>query len=138
MEEALFGKAVETVRTVGFLVGSAFQGQEGLELVKKAFQNGKPYAMAFIDVRMPPGWDGIETAARIWAVDPDLQVVICTAYSDYSWSEMIERLGPTDKLLILKKPFDNIEAVQLASALSEKWYLSRKARFQMEDLERLV
>ena len=107
-------------------------------MVQRALQEGAPYAMAFIDVRMPPGWDGIETAARIWAVDPDLQVVICTAYSDYSWGEMIKRLGPTDKLLILKKPFDNIEAVQLASAVSEKWYLSRKARFQMEDLERLV
>lgn len=138
MEEALFGRAAEAPGVAAFKVDSAYQGQEGFEMVQRALQEGAPYAMAFIDVRMPPGWDGIETAARIWAVDPDLQVVICTAYSDYSWGEMIKRLGPTDKLLILKKPFDNIEAVQLASALSEKWYLSRKARFQMEDLERLV
>jgi len=138
VEEALFGRAAAAPGVAAFKVDSAYQGQEGFEMVQRALQEGVPYAMAFIDVRMPPGWDGIETAARIWAVDPDLQVVICTAYSDYSWSDMIERLGPTDKLLILKKPFDNIEAVQLASALSEKWYLSRKARFQMEDLERLV
>jgi CheY-like chemotaxis protein len=138
MEEALFGKAVETVRKVGFSVDSAFQGQEGLELVKKAFQNGKPYAMAFIDVRMPPGWDGIETIARIWEIDPDLQVVICTAYSDYSWDEMIDRLGHSDKLLILKKPFDNVEALQLATALTEKWHLTRQARWQMADLEKII
>src|SRR5580700_10987599 len=80
MEEVLFGMAVATTREVGFSVDSAYQGQEGLEAVQKALDEGKPYAMAFIDVRMPPGWDGIETTARLWAIDPDLQVVICTAY----------------------------------------------------------
>jgi CheY-like chemotaxis protein len=138
IEEALFGQAAQTHRVAAFKVDSAYQGQEGLEMIQRGLVEGSPYAMAFIDVRMPPGWDGIETTARIWAIDPNLQVANCTAYSDYSWSEMIERLGPTDKLLILKKPFDNIEALQLATALSEKWYLSRLARFQMEDLEKLV
>jgi CheY-like chemotaxis protein len=138
MEEALFGMAVATTREVGFSVDSAYQGQEGLEAVQKALDEGKPYAMAFIDVRMPPGWDGIETTARLWAIDPDLQVVICTAYSDYSWDEMVDRLGHSDKLLILKKPFDNVEARQLAAALTEKWHLTRQARWQMADLERLV
>jgi CheY-like chemotaxis protein len=138
MEKALFGRAGDTHRAAGFKVDSAHQGQEGFEMVQRGLREGAPYAMAFIDVRMPPGWDGVETTERIWAVDPNLQVVICTAYSDYSWSEMVERLGPTDKLLILKKPFDNIEALQLATSLSEKWHLSRVARLQMEDLERLV
>jgi two-component system, NtrC family, sensor kinase len=138
MEKALFGQAVETHGTVAFKVDSAYQGLEGFEMVKRALQDGVAYSVAFIDMRMPPGWDGIETAERIWAIDPDLQVVICTAYSDYSWNEMIERLGPSDKLLILKKPFDNTEVLQLATALSEKWHLSRQARFQMENLEKLV
>ncbi len=87
---------------------------------------------------MPPGWDGIETTVRIWAVDPDIQVVICTAYSDYSWSEMLDRIGHSDKLLILKKPFDNVEAIQLATALTEKWHLAQQARLQMADLESIV
>ena len=65
--------------------------------------------MAFIDVRMPPGWDGIETTGRIWEVDPEIQVVICTAFSDYSPDEMLAKLGRSDRLLILKKPFDNVE-----------------------------
>jgi CheY-like chemotaxis protein len=138
MENALFGQTADASRAVAFEVDSAYQGQEGFEMVKRARDESRPYAMAFMDVRMPPGWDGIETTARIWAIDPDLQVVICTAYSDYSWSEMIERLGYSDKLLILKKPFDNIEALQLASALTEKWHLSQRAGLQMAVLERLV
>ena len=72
---------------------SAYQGKDGFEMVQRAVAEGRPYAMAFIDVRMPPGWDGIETTARIWEVDPDMQIVICTAYSDYSWDQMGDKLG---------------------------------------------
>jgi CheY-like chemotaxis protein len=138
IETALFGKEAEARRAVLFEVDSAYQGQEGLEAVERALLGGKPYAMAFIDVRMPPGWDGIETTARIWAVDPDMQIVLCTAYSDYSWSEMIDRLGHSDKLLILKKPFDNVEALQLAAAMTEKWHLTQQAHIKMAELEELV
>ena len=82
---------------------------------------------------MPPGWDGIETIARLWQVDPDLQTVICTAFADYSWDEMIGKLGQSDRLLILKKPFDPIEVQQLASALVEKWNAVRRERERMEE-----
>src|SRR5262249_12313561 len=68
-------------KRLNFEIDSAFQGQEGLARVEQAQKAGRPFAMAFVDVRMPPGWDGVETAARIWEVCPDLQVVICTAYS---------------------------------------------------------
>ena len=138
MEEVLFGPAAEKPARVAFEIDSASQGAEGLARVEAARAAGRPYAMAFVDVRMPPGWDGIETAARIWAADPELQIVICTAFSDYSWDKMIERLGQSDKLLILKKPFDNIEALQLASALTEKWRLAQQARWQLAELERRV
>jgi CheY-like chemotaxis protein len=138
MEEAIFGQPSNKSPFTAFKVDSAYQGEEAFEMLQHASLEGRPYAMAFMDVRMPPGWDGIETAARVWAINPDLQVVLCTAYSDYSWSEMIERFGYSDKLLILKKPFDNIEVLQLAIALTEKWHLSQEARLQMADLERLV
>src|ERR1700683_3734040 len=137
-EVALFGEADAVDSDPSFEVDSAFQGQEGLQQVIAARADNRPYAMAFLDIRMPPGWDGIETAARIWDVDPDLQIVICTAYSDYSWAEMRERLGRSDRLLILKKPFDNVEALQLAEALTEKWRLTQQARERVADLERLV
>ena len=135
---ALFGGARELVSGPGFHIDSAFQGEEGLHMVRRARAEGQPYALAFIDVRMPPGWDGIETTARIWEHDPDVQIVICTAYSDYSWEEMLDKLGRSDKLVVLKKPFDNIEVLQLANALTEKWRLSQQVRSRLNDLEHLV
>jgi len=119
-------------------VDSAYQGQEGVWLVKKALEAGRPYAVVFVDVRMPPGWDGVETTRKSWELDPDLQVVFCTAYSDYSWGELFEKLGPSDGLLILKKPFDGEEAFQLAHALTEKWWLHQQSRRKMEELESRV
>jgi signal transduction histidine kinase len=137
-DAALFGGAGDTKRAEGFELDSAYQGQEALEVVQRAIAADRPYAMAFVDVRMPPGWDGIETIQRLWSVCPDLQVVICTAYSDYSWSDIIEKLGNSDHLLILKKPFDNVEVLQLATALIEKWRLTLEVRRQMAGLEHLV
>src|ERR1700742_4851177 len=123
-EAELFGDDATEVSLPEFQIDSAFQGQEGLALIEKSLQEGRPYALAFVDVRMPPGWDGVETTARIWEVDQEVHIVICTAYSDYSWDEMLERLGRSDRLVILKKPFDNIEVLQLANALTEKWRLT--------------
>jgi two-component system NtrC family sensor kinase len=134
----LFGNTADLSIDVPFEIDSAFQGQEGLDLVLRACADRRPYAMAFVDLRMPPGWDGIETISRIWAEDPHLQVVICTAYSDYSLGQIAGKLGRTDKMLILKKPFDSIEVRQLADALTEKWRLAREARAKLEDLEERV
>ncbi len=138
METALFGNTGAQPRAIRFEVDSAYQGEEAVAMAAQALAQGRPYALAFMDVRMPPGLDGIETTEAIWKVDPDLQIVICTAYSDYSWETMIRKLGHSDKLLILKKPFDNVEALQLATALTEKWHITRQARGQMADLEKLV
>jgi len=137
-ESVLFGDTAAPEIGTTFQFDSAFQGQEGLALIQQALKENSPYAMAFVDVRMPPGWDGIETIARIWQEYPDLQVVVCTAYSDYSWQEMIEKLGHSDRLVILKKPFDNIEVLQLANALTEKWRLYQQAKCKLEDLEHMV
>jgi two-component system cell cycle sensor histidine kinase/response regulator CckA len=134
-EMAVFGQPVDAVQQTQFEVDSAYQGQEGVLLVKRAIEAGRPYAMAFVDVRMPPGWDGVETTRKLWELDPSLQVVLCTAYSDYSWGEMFEKLGQRDGLLILKKPFDAVEALQLAQALTEKWWLHRQFQRKMEELE---
>ena len=138
-EAAIFGDAPAATSTgVSFEVDSASQGQEGLDLIRRALQEKRPYTMAFVDVRMPPGWDGIETTRQIWAVCPDLQIVICTAYSDYSWSDMQEQIKPRDRLLILKKPFDTVEVLQLANALTEKWRLQQEFKGLMNDLEARV
>jgi CheY-like chemotaxis protein len=121
LEDELFGEITPVTAKEGFEISSAYQGQEGFEKVRAAMAEGRPFAMAFVDVRMPPGWDGIETISRIWEVSQTLQTVICSAYSDYSWEAIIERLGKSDRLLILRKPFDPVEVQQLACNLTEKW-----------------
>ena len=141
-EASLFGEeptnSSKLEPTQAFEMDSAHQGKEGLALVEKALKEGRPYAMAFVDVRMPPGWDGIETIRHIWKVDHEIQIVICTAYSDYSWEEMTGDPQHADNLLILKKPFDNIEVVQLAHALTKKWTLAKQAKLSLENLDKLV
>jgi two-component system NtrC family sensor kinase len=137
-EAMLFGDAAPAATHASFEVDFAQQGAAGLELVRRAIQEQRPYALAFVDGRMPPGWDGIETIAKIWAEYSDLQVVLCTAYSDYSLPEILNRLGLCDRLVILKKPFDNIEVLQLAHALTEKWLLLQQARERTSELERRV
>jgi two-component system sensor histidine kinase/response regulator len=137
-EAALFGDEEQIFAWPKFEIDSAYQGQEGLSLIEKSLLEGRPYALAFVDVRMPPGWDGIETTCKIWEKYPDLQVVICTAYSDYSWEEMLRTLGYSDRMVILKKPFDNIEVLQLAIAMTEKWRLLQHAKLRLDDLEKMV
>jgi two-component system, sensor histidine kinase and response regulator len=137
-EESLFGGVQSKFQLPFFEIDSAYQGQEGLDLIEISLLENRPYALAFVDVRMPPGWDGIETTCKIWEKYPDLQVVICTAYSDYSWEEMLKTLGYSDRMVILKKPFDNIEVLQLAIAMTEKWRLYQQTRLHLGDLERVV
>lgn len=134
----LFGKKEESIHLPQFEIDTAFQGQEGVSRIEEAKRQGKNYSLAFVDVRMPPGWDGVETIKHIWEVDKDIQVVICTAYSDYSWEETIAHLGQTDNLLILKKPFDNVSVRQLACALTRKWQLFQDARHYTDMLKKQV
>ncbi|MBY0272863.1 MAG: EAL domain-containing protein [Alphaproteobacteria bacterium] len=121
-----------------FQIDTATQGQEGFEKIKKSFEEKNPYALAFVDIRMPPGWDGIETIKHIWKIDPNIQIVICTAFSDYTWEETVEELGTTDNLLVLKKPFDVIAVRQLAAALTKKWRLMQEVKAYTEYLEKNI
>jgi PAS domain S-box-containing protein len=138
LEAALFPPQAAAAKPPVFEMDSAYQGHEGLALLEQAEREGRPYWMAFVDVRMPPGWDGVETIGKLWNAAPELQVVLCTAYSDYSWSGMTSRLQHRDRLVILKKPFDAIEALQLASALTEKWRLIQQTKLKMAQMEMLV
>ena len=137
-ERILLGEPPVAATRPCFEIDTASQGQEGVELVARALSDGRPYAMAFVDMRMPPGWDGLETIERLWAVDPDVQVVICSAHSDYDWTEVVARLDHADKLLVVKKPFEPIEVMQCASALTRKWQNERVLRRQVETLEQVV
>ena len=138
LESLVLGAPAQPGLAQPFELDTASQGQTGLQKVQTALAAGRPYSLAFVDIRMPPGWDGVETIERLWKADPELQVVICTAYSDYSWEDMRERLGNCDGLLILKKPFDTIEVLQIAHALTRKWELARQVRASLQDLDRKV
>src|SRR5580704_1623959 len=137
-EAALFGEPTSAVARPTFDLDSAMQGREGVELARRALSEGRPYSVAFVDMRMPPGWDGLETVENLWRVDPEIQVVICSAYSDYDWMELLTRLGRSDKLIVIKKPFEPIEILQCASALSRKWQNARALRRHVEGLEGVV
>ncbi|MFL6964917.1 EAL domain-containing protein [Pseudomonas alvandae] len=135
-ESLLFG--TPQVNRLQFQIDSAYQGEEALELVKRAQSEGQPYALVFADMRMPPGWDGLQTIEELWKADPRLQIALCTAFSDYSWETMSERIEFDDQLLILKKPFDTLEIRQMASAMTWKWQLAQDAARKMRTLERTI
>src|ERR1700722_19473217 len=137
-EAAIFQALSVNSRIPMFEIDSAYQGQEGLDLIEKSLLEGRPYALAFVDVRMPPGWDGVETTCKIWEKYSDLQVIICTAYSDYSWEDILKTFGYSDRMVILKKPFDRFEVLELAIAMTEKWRLYQEAKLHLNDLARVV
>jgi len=140
LESALFGNtsSAQASGSHALQIDSAMQGEEGFTLARNARRDGHPYAMAFIDMRMPPGWDGLRTIKEIWQADPDLNVVICTAFSDHSWSDIEATAGDGDRLLVLKKPFEPIEVRRLAATLTAKWTMSQRAALKMAELEELV
>src|SRR5689334_22124590 len=115
-EVELFGDIANKATAVQFQLTSAFQGHEAIEKVRAALAKDEPFAVAFMDVRMPPGIDGVQATRMLLEIDSRLQIVLCTAYSDHSWLNIVETIGETDRLLILKKPFDAIEIRQLALA----------------------
>jgi diguanylate cyclase len=137
-EALLLGEVLPQNEDSRFDLRSAQQGEAGVELARRARVEGRPFAMAFIDMRMPPGWDGLKTIEELWKIDPDVQVVICSAHTEYAWSELRSRLGPSDKLLVLKKPFESIEVQQAASALCRKWHNEQMLRRHVEDLEHII
>jgi diguanylate cyclase (GGDEF)-like protein len=138
LEANLFGDAVAAAARPNFDIDSAHQGQEGVAMAHQALKEGRPYAMAFVDMRMPPGWDGLKTIERLWATDPDVQVVICSAHTDYDWTEVVQRLGHSDRLLVLRKPAEPIEVLQCATALSRKWENDKLVKDHVLRLEEVI
>lgn len=137
-EFAMFGESAASIVRPTFELEFALQGNAGAEHVRDALAAHRPFAVAFVDMRMGPGWDGLETIEHLWAIDPHIQVVICSAHSDYSWSDVTQRLGHSDKLLVVKKPFDAIEVMQCASALTQKWLNELALRGRVQSLEQAV
>ncbi|MES2754490.1 MAG: EAL domain-containing protein [Pseudomonadota bacterium] len=114
------------------------QGLDAVAAVERAIADGRPYAVAFIDVRMPPGIDGKETATRIRGLDADVNLVIVTGFSDFSPVEISKAAGPLDKIFYIAKPFEVAEVVQTATALSSRWHVDRELSAAREKLGQQV
>ena len=102
------------------------QATEAVAAVKEALARNEPFAVAFIDMRMPPGQDGVWAATHIRELDPALEIVICTAYSDADPGEIGGYVPPEDKLSYLQKPFHPHEVRQMTIALGSKWRAERR------------
>lgn len=143
LKDELFGEESDSSKKdvivdIRYRIEDAYQGQDAVKMVEAARNSGDPYSVIFMDVRMPPGIDGIQAIEQIWKIDPDVEVVICTAYSDYSWDQIISKLGQNDNLLFIRKPFDSVSLKQITLAMATKWNLKRQIAEHIENLEQQV
>ena len=140
-DEGTVGKDAEPTAEEDALlydISHAYQGKESYDMALEANRVGMPFALVYMDVRMPPGWDGIKTIRTIWKDMPHTEIVICTAYSDYAWDVILQELGSSDQLQFVRKPFDVVSIRQMTLALVRKWNLARQARDYVRDLEQAV
>lgn len=143
LKDELFGDDTdvnknEIIVDIKYRIDDAYQGEEAVRMVREAKDSGDAYSVIFMDVRMPPGIDGIQAIEQIWEIDPDVGVVICTAYSDYSWDQIISKLGQNDNLLFIRKPFDSVSLKQVTLAMTTKWSLKIQVNQHIENLEHQV
>jgi diguanylate cyclase (GGDEF)-like protein/PAS domain S-box-containing protein len=119
-----------------FAVSLAAQGEAAAQLHAAALSEGRPFQVAFIDMRMPPGWDGLRTALALRAQDPGLYIVISTAFADYDVAQMQAALG--HDLVLLRKPFTREEVYQLARTLCQSWQTRRRLEHITGEMEQRV
>ena len=140
LERQLFSADIRKERyqvnlTRDFELDHAYQGDEALKMVRTAASENRPYSLIFMDIRMPPGYNGITTISRIWQEFPDIEMVLCTAHSDYTLEEIVSELGMTDQLMFIRKPFDSVMVIQMALALTKKWSLNQKSKQYINELK---
>jgi signal transduction histidine kinase len=142
MEDDLFGATTvaepDVLAETLYEIDHAYQGEEAIRMVDDAVEERDPYSLIFMDVRLPPGMNGIETIQKIWEKHPYTEIVICTAYRDYSWDQIVRNLGHTDTLLFMKKPFDVTALKQTALTLTTKWNLRQETIAYTDNLEQEV
>jgi signal transduction histidine kinase len=128
----------EKQQIIQYRIDHAYSGEEAIEKVAKAHAENDPYALIFMDVRMPPGIDGIVAVQKIWEQYPNIEIVICSAYSDYNWENIIKIFGKTDKLMFLQKPFNRIAIQQMALSMVTKWEVQNELRELVDTLDAKV
>src|SRR5512133_3002536 len=135
LKRMIFDEPQPAGAPIEFEVDAVPQGEEGFWKAHAAEMAGSPYGVAFVDLQIARGWDGVETISRIREEHPDLQIVICTAFSDQRLQEFAPLFERTANVVILKKPLASLEVKQLAQALADKWSLHHRVRTQRHLLE---
>ncbi len=138
LEKVLFGDDTDESGAARFSVDTRNQGELAVQAVEEALKVGKKYSIVFLDIRMPPGIDGIEAAKRIRKLDPDVNIVIVTASVGPEIDKLDIEVPPADKVFFFKKPFHAAECRQLAAALCGKWHTDMALRRANEELEQRV
>ena len=138
LEKVLFGEDQVESGTARFNVETRDQGEAAVEAVTDAVKTGQQFSIVFLDIRMPPGIDGIEAAKRIREIDPDVNIVIVTGSISPKVDNLDSVIPPADKIFFFEKPFHALECRQLAAALCGKWYADRALRRANEELEHRV
>ncbi|MGI9222721.1 MAG: EAL domain-containing protein [Woeseiaceae bacterium] len=138
LEKVLFGDETNDAGAVSFDVETCDQGEDAVAAVEAAISAGKPFSIVFLDIRMPPGMDGIEAAKKIRELDPRVNIVIVTASIGPELDKLDSEIPPADKIFFFKKPFHSVECRQLAAALCGKWHSDMALRLANEELEQRV
>jgi CheY-like chemotaxis protein len=121
LESDLIGAAVGHKRFPEIDVATATQGHAAVDAVRAALDEGRPFAVAFIDLYLARGLDGLRAAEQIRALDSDIHIVLVSAKAELHPVEMSERVPPADQLFFVNKPFHAAEIQQLVLALAARW-----------------
>ena len=112
------GSIIRSSATFNFEFNEASNGKQGYEMVREAVESGRPYAAAFVDMRMP-GWDGLETVGHLREIDKRCEVIFVTAFSDHSIEEIVTSVGTNVSYHC--KPFSVEEIEQIATKAVYEW-----------------
>lgn len=138
LEKVLFGEGTNERGKAKFEVHSCTQGAVAVAAVEQAVAVGRPFSIVFLDIRMPPGIDGIEAGKQIRAIDPNVNIAIVTASLSPEPEDLGNDIPPADRIFFFKKPFHAVECRQLAAALCGKWHADLALRHANEVLEQRV
>jgi diguanylate cyclase (GGDEF)-like protein len=138
LEKVLLGEDTDERGAARFEVHTRNQGEAAVAAVAAAVEAGQPYAVVFVDTRLPPGMDGIEAAKKIRSLDPNVNIVVVTGAVSPAPESLGKQIPPADKVFFFQKPFHALECRQLAAALCGKWHADVALRRVNGDLERRV
>lgn len=133
-----FGSIIDESFLPELKILHARSGKEAFDQGRKALEKNEPIAVAYIDMRMPPGWDGAETIRRMRQIDKNIEIVIMTAFTDRPLSEIVKDMDLLDKLLYIRKPFTREEIQQMTISLIEKWNINMEAERNRQRLEAVL